>query len=176
MASVATASDTSLIYVIEHMETEISPWVRNEYTRMMQDVGAANLMFTNMKPNVNCSNYDDESMSFLSKSKLISETFQEFHDAIDGDPEAPPKAQTPKTKVKPLRSNNRGEQDDEQEKTQKQLQWGVVTDFDTFKKKKKKGGVSTQLDWDRWAEIGKAIGSPAKSKKELMTSFKNRNR
>lgn len=85
MASVATASDTSLIYVIEHMETEISPWVRNEYTRMMQDVGAANLMFTNMKPNVNCSNYDDESMSFLSKSKLISETFQEFHDAIDGD-------------------------------------------------------------------------------------------
>jgi hypothetical protein len=103
-------------------------------------------------------------------------TTSNSEDAFEGEPEAPPKAQTPKTKVKPLRSNNRGVQDDEQEKTQTQLKWEVVTNTDTFKRKKKKGGVSKQIDWNRWAEIGNAIGSPAKSKKELMASFNNRNR
>ena len=48
-------------------------------------VGAANLMFTNMKPGVNCLPYEDEDMSFLSDANLIPETFQEFHDAKDGD-------------------------------------------------------------------------------------------
>ena len=73
------------MYVIEHMETEVSEWVKNEYTRMVSDVGASNLMFTNMKPNVNCPAYDSEELTFLSGATLIPETFQEFHDAKDGD-------------------------------------------------------------------------------------------
>ena len=67
------------------METEISQWVRNEYTRMVADVGASNLMFTNMKPAVNCSEYNSEEMLFLKGCTLVPETFQEFHDAKDGD-------------------------------------------------------------------------------------------
>lgn len=76
---------TSLIYVIEHMETNLSEWVRNEYTRMVKDVGGGNLLFTNMKPGVNCPLFDSDAMSFLSTATLVSETFQEYHDAKDGD-------------------------------------------------------------------------------------------
>jgi ribosome biogenesis SPOUT family RNA methylase Rps3 len=76
---------TSLIYVIEHMETNLSEWVRNEYTRMVKDVGGGNLLFTNMKPGTNCPSFDSDEMSFLSTATLVSETFQEYHDAKDGD-------------------------------------------------------------------------------------------
>ena len=76
---------TSLIYVSEHMETNLSEWVRNEYTRMVKDVGGGNLLFTNMKPGTNCPSFDSDEMSFLSTATLVSETFQEYHDAKDGD-------------------------------------------------------------------------------------------
>ena len=86
MASVSADSvPPSLIYVIEHMETEISEWVRNEYTRMMSDVGGSRLMFTNMKPGVNCSDYTSPEMAFLSKATLVATTFAEFHDAKHGN-------------------------------------------------------------------------------------------
>ena len=67
-----------MIYVIEHMETSLSRWVACEYTRMIRDCGAARLLFTNMKPGVNCPAYDEESMQFLKGAKLVPETFEEY--------------------------------------------------------------------------------------------------
>ena len=80
-----TSTSTSLIYVVEHMETEISEWVRNEYTRMIKDVGGEKIMFTNMKPGFNCPSYDSDEMQFLKGATLKPETFQEFHDSNNGD-------------------------------------------------------------------------------------------
>ena len=85
MASIVTTGTTSvhtppprMLYVIEHMETELSPWVICEYRRMVRDCGADRLLFTNMRPGVNCPEYNSESLSFLSGSKLIPETFEEY--------------------------------------------------------------------------------------------------
>ena len=67
-----------MLYVIEHMETEFSPWVVCEYKRMVRDCGASNLLFTNMKPGINCPPYEDDSMAFLQGAKLVPDTFEEY--------------------------------------------------------------------------------------------------
>mgnify|MGYP000864609114 FL=1 len=64
-------------YVVEHMEESVDNWVECEYKRIVADCGAANVIFTNMKPGVNCPAYDE--LTFLSGATLISESFEEFY-------------------------------------------------------------------------------------------------
>jgi len=66
-----------MLYVIEHMEEELSDWVICEYKRMVRDVGAENLVFTNMKPGVNCPEYKE--IEFLHGCKLVPVPFESFY-------------------------------------------------------------------------------------------------
>ena len=67
-----------MLYVIEHMETELSPWVKCEYTRMVRDCGADRLLFTNMRPGIDCPAYDSEALRFLRGARLVPDTFEVF--------------------------------------------------------------------------------------------------
>eukprot|EP00949_MAST-11_sp_MAST-11-sp1_P001489 g1489.t1 len=72
-------------YVIEHMEDAVSDWVTCEYKRIVSDVGAENVIFTNMRPGENCPDLESQEMrDVLQGAVAVSENFLEFFAAEKG--------------------------------------------------------------------------------------------